>query len=154
MTLLRTDRPPTAADSGSAGIVPDTGTKRGRKRGDRGQTAVEFVGTLPLILVTLALLWQAGMVCYTWVLAGNAADKGVRAASVTDGSRLQACRRAVREDVPSAWTTQATCYQDPFTGLVTAKVKVNVPLVFPGAFDLPWHATGEAKAKNEKGGIW
>ncbi|MGW2654106.1 TadE family protein [Streptomyces sp. NPDC001478] len=153
MTLLRTDRPPTAADSGSADIGRDTGTRRGRKRGDRGQSAIEFVGTLPAILVTLAVMWQAGLVCYTWILAGNAADKGVRAAAVAEYGSWQACVRAAREDVPGAWDVVVRdCQADP-SGLVNAKVEVQVPLLFPGAYDLPWHATGTAKAKKETGGF-
>ncbi|WP_406093152.1 TadE/TadG family type IV pilus assembly protein [Streptomyces sp. NBC_01013] len=121
-------------------------------RSDRGQTAIEFVGTLPLILVTLAVMWQAGLVCYTWVLAGNAADKGVRAAAVAEGSSRQACEQAVREDVPDAWETDVVRCSAGFGDLVTAKVEVKVPLIFPGVFNVPWHATGDAKAKKEKGG--
>ncbi|MEU9095528.1 TadE family protein [Streptomyces sp. NPDC048428] len=121
-------------------------------RSDRGQTAIEFVGTLPLILVTLAVMWQAGLVCYTWVLAGNAADKGVRAAAVAESSPERACRQAVREDVPDAWDTTVLRCGGGIGDLVTAKVQVKVPLIFPGVFNVPWHATGDAKAKREKGG--
>ncbi|WUW21932.1 pilus assembly protein [Streptomyces sp. NBC_01463] len=154
MTLLRTGRPPAGPGSRSTEIPGSAvGRRRGRKWADRGQTAVEFVGTLPLILVTLAIMWQAGMVCYTYVLAGNAADKGVRAASVAEGNPRAACEEAVREDMPSAWdTTVDECGGDLLSDMVTARVEVKVPLLFPGAFDLPWHATGEAKAKNENQG--
>ncbi|MEV0574004.1 MULTISPECIES: TadE family protein [unclassified Streptomyces] len=154
MTLLRTGRPPAGPGSRSTEIPGSAvGRRRGRKWADRGQTAVEFVGTLPLILVTLALLWQAGMVCYAWVLAGNAADKGVRAASVAEGSKYLACQEAAREDVPSAWDTSIRC-DNASGGLVKATVKVHVPIVFPGVFNLPWWATGEAKAKDEGGLGW
>ncbi|WP_372454296.1 TadE/TadG family type IV pilus assembly protein [Streptomyces tardus] len=47
---------------------------------DRGQATVEFLGMLPLILLVLVLCWQFVLVGYTFVLAGNAADKGARAA--------------------------------------------------------------------------
>lgn len=123
-----------------------------RSRSDRGQTAIEFVGTLPLILLTLALLWQAGLVCYTYILAGNAADKAVRAAAVTEGDPGAACARAVREDVPGAWSTQVEC--DGSGELVTATVRIDVPLLFPGAFSVPMHATGKAKARNERRDAW
>ncbi|WP_328902007.1 pilus assembly protein [Streptomyces sp. NBC_00441] len=121
-------------------------------RSDRGQTAIEFVGTLPLILLTLALLWQAGLVCYTYILAGNAADKAVRAAAVAEGDPEAACERAVREDVPGAWSTVVRC--DGGGELVTATVRIDVPLLFPGAFSVPMHATGEAKARNERRDAW
>ncbi|MFB8210444.1 TadE/TadG family type IV pilus assembly protein [Streptomyces sp. NPDC056010] len=124
-----------------------------RSRSDRGQTAIEFVGTLPLILLTLALLWQAGLVCYTYILAGNAADKAVRAAAVTEGDPGAACARAVREDVPGGWSAHVvSCGGDG--ELVTASVRIDVPLLFPGAFSVPMHATGEAKARNERRNTW
>ncbi|WP_405899624.1 pilus assembly protein [Streptomyces sp. NBC_00727] len=138
MTLLRADR--------------RRGRATHRPRADRGQTAIEFVGTLPLILLTLALLWQAAMVCYTYILAGNAADKAVRAAAVAEGDKGAACARAVREDVPSAWSTQVECGGSG--ELVTATVRIDVPLLIPGAFSLPMHATGEAKARNEGRDAW
>ncbi|MER7398011.1 TadE/TadG family type IV pilus assembly protein, partial [Streptomyces sp. NPDC000151] len=50
-----------------------------RMRQDRGQVAVEFLGMLPLILVTLVLLWQCALVGFTYTLAGNAADQAARA---------------------------------------------------------------------------
>ncbi|MEV5600998.1 TadE/TadG family type IV pilus assembly protein [Streptomyces sp. NPDC052299] len=122
-------------------------------RSDRGQTAIEFVGTLPLILLTLALLWQAGLVCYTYILAGNAADKAVRAAAVAEGDPGAACARAIREDVPGGWSaTVEGC--DGSGELVSVKVRVDVPLLFPGAFSVPLHATGEAKARNERRDAW
>ncbi|WNI22779.1 pilus assembly protein [Streptomyces sp. ITFR-16] len=150
MNLLRAhraDRPPSGTDSAAR-------PRRAGGRRDRGQTAIEFVGTLPLILITLALLWQAGMVCYTYILAGNAADKAVRAAAVAGVSQRLACEQAVREDVPGAWKTRVERCGDRFSEMVTVKVRIDVPLLFPGAFNLPWHATGEAKAKNEGRTSW
>ncbi|MFF7336206.1 TadE/TadG family type IV pilus assembly protein [Streptomyces sp. NPDC008163] len=123
-----------------------------RSRSDRGQTAIEFVGTLPLILLTLALLWQAGLVCYTYILAGNAADKAVRAAAVAEGDPGVACTRAGREDVPGAWSATVGCGESG--DLVTATVRIDVPLLFPGAFSVPMHATGEASARNERRDAW
>ncbi|WP_333734154.1 TadE/TadG family type IV pilus assembly protein [Streptomyces sp. IBSBF 3010] len=124
-----------------------------RSRSDRGQTAIEFVGTLPLILLTLALLWQAGLVCYTYILAGNAADKAVRAAAVAKGSQCAAGAQAVREDVPGGWSAHMDSCDDAGE-LVSVKVRVDVPLLFPGAFSVPMHATGEAKARNERRDAW
>ncbi|PZT76370.1 MULTISPECIES: TadE/TadG family type IV pilus assembly protein [unclassified Streptomyces] len=120
---------------------------------DRGQTAIEFVGVVPLILITLAVLWQAGLVCYTYVLAGNAADKAARAAAVTEGSQSAACARAVREDLPGSWKASVQCGGGSGE-FVTVKVRLDVPLLFPGAFSLPLHATGEAKARNERRDAW
>ncbi|MFF9866222.1 TadE family protein [Streptomyces sp. NPDC013953] len=111
---------------------------------DRGQTVIEFTGTLPLILVTLALLWQAALVGYTFSLAGNAADKGVRAGTV--GGQA-ACQAAAGEDMPGAWAADYDCREEGDTFRTTANVQV--PLLFPGGFDLPISIPGEAAAPLE-----
>ncbi|MFH9617591.1 TadE family protein [Streptomyces pratensis] len=126
-----------------------TGRRQGL-RGDRGQTAIEFTGTLPLILITLALMWQAAVIGYTFMLAGNAADKGVTAAASTDGDRQSACVRAGSEDLPGAWDASFSCRQEG--DLVRATVDLEVPLLLPGAFNLPMTLTGEAAAAVERPG--
>ncbi|MFE4451988.1 TadE family protein [Streptomyces sp. NPDC056796] len=125
---------------------------RAALRGDRGQAAIEFTGTLPLILVTLALMWQAAMVGYTFMLAGNAADKAVTAATTADGSRQAACVRAGEEDLPGAWQADFHCTQEG--DLVRARADVKVPLFFPGGFNLPITLPGEAAANTESRGSW
>lgn len=119
---------------------------------DRGQAAIEFTGTLPLILVTLALLWQAAMVGYTFMLAGNAADKAVTAATTANGSALLACRQAGREDLPGAWDANFHCQASG--DLMKARVDVKVPLLFPGGFNTPMTLTGEASANLERSWGW
>ncbi|MFD3655086.1 TadE family protein [Streptomyces sp. NPDC058620] len=119
---------------------------------DRGQAAIEFTGTLPLILVTLALLWQAAMVGYTFMLAGNAADKAVTAATTAKGSAQAACEQAGREDLPGAWDATFSCSAQG--DLMTARVDVQVPLLFPGAFNTPLKLPGEASANLEKSWPW
>ncbi|MGW8887612.1 TadE family protein [Streptomyces sp. NPDC055749] len=121
-------------------------------RSDRGQAAIEFTGTLPLILITLALLWQAAMVAYTFMLAGNAADKAVTAATTSRVSAQAACEQAGREDLPGAWDAQFICQAEG--DLMTARVDVQVPLLFPGAFNTPLTLTGEASANLEKSLPW
>lgn len=146
--------PEPPADEAACGVQ---GRRRAGIRGDgirsdRGQTAIEFTGTLPLILITLALMWQGAVIGYTFMLAGNAADKGVTAATSTYGNRKAACERAGREDLPSAWAAEFDCGVTPGRDLVKATVKVKVPLFFPGAFNLPMELTGEAAANVERPG--
>ena len=65
---------------------------------DRGQVTVEFTGMVPLILVTLALLWQVVLVGYTFTLAGDAADEARAAtAAHAGGERPGGCAAAARE---------------------------------------------------------
>lgn len=108
---------------------------RGYRDGDRGQVAVEFLGMVPLILLTLALLWQVVLVGYTYSLAGNAADEGARAAAV-DG------------DCEGAWAAGASpdC-GSPSGGMVTVVVRIEVPVLVPGVGGL---FTVEGRA----GAIW
>lgn len=77
-----------------------------RGRGDGGQVAIEFLGVVPVILLTLVLLWQVVLVGYTYTLAGNAADEAVRACAV-GGDYDEAGRR----HLDGAWAEGAmvTC---------------------------------------------
>ena len=73
-------------------------------RRDGGQLSVEFTGMVPIILVTLVLLWQAVLVGYTFTLASGAADEGVRKAVAAGAWDMQSkCEAAVLRTLPSAW---------------------------------------------------
>lgn len=111
------------------------GTRRALRRlcDDRGQAAVEFTGTIPMILLTFALLWQAALTGYTFALAGNAADEAARAGTVGGQG---ACRAAGEAHLPSAW--RGPGFQCGGDGdLYRASVRLPVPLLFPGVtFDV------------------
>ncbi|MER5962947.1 TadE/TadG family type IV pilus assembly protein [Streptomyces sp. NPDC002057] len=95
---------------------------------DRGQVAVEFLGMVPVILLTLALLWQVVLVGYTYTLAGNAADEAARAAAVGDD-----CQGAAVRHLDGAWRSGATAScSGPAGGMVTVVVRVRVPVLVPG----------------------
>ncbi|QNP70488.1 pilus assembly protein [Streptomyces roseirectus] len=127
---------------------------RRRLRGDRGQVAVEFTGMLPVILVTLIAIWQCVLVGYTYTLAGNAADAAVRAGAVADpGSRQGACEQAATEDLPGAWRGGASV-ECGGSGFVTATVRLEVPVLFPGVVSLPFTIEGNAGAVEEEDGRW
>lgn len=113
---------------------------------DRGQAAVEFVGTLPIILVTVGLLWQAALTGYTFALAGNAADEAARAGAV---GGADACAAAARRTLSGAWQGVNTqCRVDG--EMYRATVELRVPALFPGGIDLPITVPGEAAAPNEE----
>ncbi|MFE2556425.1 TadE/TadG family type IV pilus assembly protein [Streptomyces sp. NPDC059352] len=100
----------------------------GRGRGDSGQVAIEFLGMVPLILLTLVLLWQVVLVGYTYTLAANAADEGARACAV-GGDYSEAALR----HLDGAWKSGARvggC--SPSGGMATLVVEVQVPVIAPG----------------------
>ncbi|MBT2458347.1 pilus assembly protein [Streptomyces sp. ISL-86] len=125
------------ADHGSRGSrddrvdrwTRDPGGTRGTRavRGDRGQLAVEFAGTLPLILLLVAAVWECVLIGYAFSLAGNAADEGARAGAVKGAA---ACTAAAQEHIGSAWQATTDCGESG--GLYKARVSLKVPVLVPG----------------------
>ncbi|MFF6969984.1 MULTISPECIES: TadE/TadG family type IV pilus assembly protein [Streptomyces] len=134
------DRPGTARGSGR--VRPG----KVRRYGDRGQAVIEFTGTIPVILLTIGLLWQAALTGYTFSLAGNAADEAARAGAVGGGS---ACADAARRTLPGNWQgAEISCRADG--ELYRATVRLRVPAFFPGAADLPIPVSGDGAALDER----
>ena len=123
----------------------------GRKRGDRGQVAVEFTALIPAILAVVFLLWQAALIGYTFVLAGNAADRAVHAGAQADRwkDRNAECRMAGEEDLPAGWVSGADIGCHLSGNLVRAHADLKVPLLFPGLIDIPLTVTGKSAAARE-----
>ncbi|MFF9027836.1 pilus assembly protein [Streptomyces iakyrus] len=116
---------------------------------DRGQVTIEFLGMTPTIIVTLIALWQVVLVGYTFTLAGNAADEAVRQATAAEpGARQGACEAAGLKHLSDAWRSGAevTCTG---SGYVTADVKLEVPILFPGTLSFPFPVRGHAGAVEE-----
>ncbi|MDT0566436.1 AAA family ATPase [Streptomyces sp. DSM 3412] len=144
-----------APDPGHGGRRRKASADRGalvlrRKGGDRGSATLEFAGMLPLILITMTILWQAALYGYTYSLAGNAADEAARAATAAyavDGDIAGACQTAGGAHLPGAWSD--TAIDCAAVGpVMRAEVQANVPLFFPG-FDTGWTVNGEAGAALE-----
>ncbi|MCX2969151.1 TadE/TadG family type IV pilus assembly protein [Streptomyces sp. TRM70308] len=113
-------------------------------RDERGQATVEFLGMLPLILLTLALLWQCVLVGYTFTLAANAADEAARAGAVGAD-----CGAAASADLPGAWASGAAVSCGAYGGLTHADVTLRVPVLFPGLVSFPFDVTADAAAVSE-----
>ncbi|MER7725202.1 TadE family protein [Streptomyces sp. NPDC096323] len=128
------------------------GRRRERRRDrDRGQTAIEFVGVTPLIILLLVALWQCALFGYTFILAGNAADVAARAGNLAKGNQRAACVQAAEKDLPSAWHDKADydCPAAPGSALYEAKVTLTVPVLVPGVLDWGPKVTGEAASARE-----
>lgn len=117
---------------------------------DRGQTAIEFLGVTPLIILLMIALWQCALIGYTFSLAGNAADEGAHRGAVTEGARGQECRDAVEQHLPKAWRDslkKKDCRAR--SDLYTAEVKLQVPILVPGILNWKFPVTGYAAAPLE-----
>lgn len=118
---------------------------------DDGQVTVEFLGMTPVILATLVVLWQLVLVGYTYTLAGNAADEAVRAATAAErGARQGACQEAGLDKLPGSWEGGARVDCATAGGYVTADVRIEVPLLFPGTLSVPFTVHGHAGAVEEE----
>ncbi|MFI7346895.1 TadE/TadG family type IV pilus assembly protein [Streptomyces sp. NPDC049936] len=118
---------------------------------DSGQVTIEFLGMIPAIVATLVVLWQLVLVGYTYTLAGNAADEAVRAATAADrGARQGACQDAGRDKLPGAWEGGAGVDCGTAGGYVTADVRIEVPILFPGTVSFPFTVHGHAGAVEEE----
>ena len=118
---------------------------------DRGQVTIEFLGMTPTIIVTLVALWQIVLVGYTFTLAGNAADEAVRQATAAEpGARPGACEAAGLKHLSEAWRSGAsvTCGGSG-SGFITADVRLEVPILFPGTLSFPFPVRGHAGAVEE-----
>jgi len=91
-----------------------------RDQRDRGQSTVEFVLTLPLIMLSVLLIAQFLVIVLTQVQVVNAARNAVRAAAVSQSPNDAAVAAAktsfgrdidVNTEVSKKWVTVTTTYE-------------------------------------------
>ncbi|GAB2724451.1 TadE/TadG family type IV pilus assembly protein [Streptomyces bullii] len=98
-----------------------------RRRHDRGQVAVEYLGFLPILLLVAMAAVQLGLIAYTAQQAGTAARAGARSAALQDSAQ-EACANAV-----SGWLADGTtCVAAPGGDEVTVTATVEIPSIVPG----------------------
>ncbi|MEV0745374.1 TadE family protein [Streptomyces sp. NPDC050273] len=125
-------------------------TRIGRRRDrDSGQTAIEFVGVTPLIILMLIALWQCALIGYTFILAGNAADVAARAGNGSQWRQDAACKEAGRKDLPDAWQGDVEIECGADWGLYRATVSLEVPVLVPGVLNFPMKVDGNAASAKE-----
>ncbi|MEU8708546.1 TadE family protein [Streptomyces sp. NPDC048565] len=110
--------------------IPRAAGRRPRGGSDRGSTAIEYLGFLPvLILIGLAGI-QLGLVAYTAQQAGTGARAAARTAS-QDG--LRGSYERVGKASMTGWVAQRSRIAAPTGGeSVTVKVTVDIPDVLLG----------------------
>jgi pilus assembly protein CpaE len=119
-----------------------------RLGGERGQTTVEFMGILPIVLLVCAALWQIALTGYTYVIAGHAAREGASQLAVdpSDPSdQIPPYRLAAQNDIPNGWRKHA---QIEKRGDVTISVRLRVPVLIP-AFKTPLEISSTADTSVE-----
>ncbi|GAA4065998.1 MULTISPECIES: TadE/TadG family type IV pilus assembly protein [Actinomadura] len=128
--------------------------RRTPRRRDAGM--LEFTAMLPLILVTVLLVWEAFLVGMAATYAGHSANEGARVAAVHGG--YGEVKKAAVERVSGAWAdeenievhypTGRACDPDqvvrvdPDCGYV--RVTIKPPLLFPGVL-LPMDVSSRAR---------
>ncbi|MFH9135792.1 TadE family protein [Streptomyces sp. NPDC017524] len=135
--------------NGAGDRWPGPGTGIRMRDRDRGQTAIEFLGMTPFIILIMLVLWECALIGYTFSLAGNAADVGARKGSGAEYGARAACREGAMEDLPDAWVDEASVRCGGGSGLYEATVKLKVPVLVPGLFDLDTEITGKAGSPRE-----
>ncbi|MFE3515000.1 TadE family protein [Streptomyces sp. NPDC059166] len=120
-----------------------------RRFGDRGQTAIEFLGVTPLIILLLVALWQCALIGYTFSLAGHAASEGARAGTSAEYFSAWACEEAAGDDLPRAWAGAADTRCQAEYGMYRAVVELKVPVLVPGVLNFPMTVEGNAASVKE-----
>lgn len=98
----------------------------------------------PFIILIMLVLWECALIGYTFSLAANAADVGARKGSGAEVGAGAACHAGAMKDLPDAWSGGAAVDCGRGGGLYEAKVRLKVPVLVPGLFDLDVHIDGEA----------
>ncbi|MFE5492377.1 TadE/TadG family type IV pilus assembly protein [Streptomyces virginiae] len=106
--------------------------------------AVEFVGTVPLILLLVAAVWECVLIGYAFSLAGNAADEAARAGAVHGGG---ACQAAAREHIGEAWGLKVECGRSG--DIYRATVRLSIPVLHPALNFGEIDGTGGAALEKE-----
>lgn len=100
----------------------------GGARADRGQTAVEYVGWIPVLLLVALAAIQLGVAAYAVQQAGTGARAAARTASIGEGDPGQAGKAAM-----SDWLHPEI--EGGGSEEVTYTATVTIPSIVPGVGD-------------------
>lgn len=106
-----------------------------RLSGERGSTALEFVGILPYLVLAAVFAWQLLLSTSTFNAAENAARAGSRAEGIgQDGAEvaLEALPDWLRDAGRAEVGPGPGCGDDPGGGGTKVVVCVRVPVLWPG----------------------
>lgn len=113
-------------------------------KNERGSQALQFVGMFPLILLSMLIIWQVGLISYSVVVAEAAARDGARAASAHDDNWEEIARN-------SAYGLEVEVSGGPGTDVATVKVKAKAPIIsLPLIDSMKFEFTADAVMPMEK----
>lgn len=125
---------------------------------DRGATALEFAGIVPLIGLLALTIWQVVLVGLTSMYSSHASNEAARAVAVlgydhrnteeAKANREEVRRRAV-EGIRGKWKDRNHLHIDVHDGY--AVVTIDTPVLLPG-WQSTWGITTKAKIVNERDG--
>lgn len=109
-------------------------------REERGAETIEFLGTLPLVILTIAIIWQFALLGYTAVVTAGAAREAARAAAVGASCQTAAANASIGWDT-GVRRVSCSCGGDMCRAEVSLQVK-RAPLPLIGRLpDYPWVAS-------------
>jgi Flp pilus assembly protein TadG len=89
---------------------------------EKGSQAIEFVAMFPLILLSILIIWQIGLIAFSLVVAESAARDGARAAAIHDPNWSQVAKN-------SAFGLDVKVTGGPGTEEARVNVEVQAPIV-------------------------
>jgi pilus assembly protein CpaE len=130
-----------AAKGAARGAGRGAGVRR-RVRRDGGQSSVEFMGLLPVMLVCVFALIQGGLIGFSYVVSGHAASRAARTA-VSPLAGYPQIKAAAVDALPPAWQDAVEVTVDGLAGFgpgadprlgdpdAQVTVTVHTPAVLP-----------------------
>lgn len=113
-------------------------------KNERGSQALQFLGLFPLVILSMLIIWQVGLISYTVVVAEAAARDGARAASAHDESWKEIAEN-------SAFGLEVEVSGGTGTDMATVKVKAKAPIIsLPLIDNMIFEFTADAVMPMEK----
>lgn len=113
-------------------------------KNERGTQALQFLGLFPLVILSMLIIWQVGLISYSVVVAEAAARDGARAASAHDDNWEQVARN-------SAFGLEVEISGGPGDDVATVKVTAKAPVIsLPLIENMKFEFTADAVMPMEK----
>lgn len=97
---------------------------------ESGAETIEFLGTLPLVMLTIAIIWQFALLGYTAITTAGTAREAARAAAVGANCHTAAANASEGWDDSTRRVEGCSCNGDMCTATVHLQVlRAPLPLI-------------------------